>query len=253
MTWRLTLSVATFLLLASCWQRRETLNPPDLSGQNSEVEQTIVRLQEFDESLQGEVESLRAAMDAFFDEPRSSWSPPFPLDAFRHASMSCLNTPPSAPEPEPTLALAAERYRIVCAPPALVALEQRIGEQSGYADFAKRKLGEVDRIRSARTTVQNRLRQIPEIIRRARNYLAVRRSEARQLEADTERRRTEYRKSDYDEAIDRIRRHRRALDRLDESIGELEQAAPRRSRELGDAVDRLYKEMSRLGHPEALD
>jgi len=249
---RLGRSIAAALLagaavLTGCWGVREGPQPPDLNGQNSEVEQTIARLQRIEETMAEELQALREAQRSFFDEQRGAWAPPFPLDAFKHTAMSCLNAPVADDQAAPEVNETATKLGITCAVPAAQVLDAQLDEAHTVRAFGVTKIRQIDEVRTARAKIQGRLRQLPSIARRTRNYLASRRAELRQTEAETERRRADYLRKDYEETMRRLRGYRDRLDALDDAIGEVEQSIPRWSREVGDAVDALYKDLSRLG------
>lgn len=234
-------------VLTGCWGVREGPKPPDLTEQHAEVDQTIERLARVERTMAAELDELRGVQQRFFDEQRGVWAPPFPLDAFKHTAMSCLNLPMNADEPAPQISEVARRLGINCAVPAAIVLDDQLDEARGQRSFGVTKIRQIDEVRTARATIQTRLRQLPAIVRRTRNYLAARRAEIRQLATEIERNRTEYVRKDYDETLRRIDEYRARLDALDAAIREVEQSIPRWSREVGDVVDALYKDLSRLG------
>jgi hypothetical protein len=129
----------------------------------------------------------------------------------------------------------------------VVVLEERLDRDSSVRPFGVEKLQEIDGLRILRARLQGRLRQLPAIVRRTRNYLASRRAEARQLRQDIERREPEYAKATFDEALNRVTEYRASLDRLETAIDDVERSIPNWSEALGAVVDALYKDLSRLG------
>jgi hypothetical protein len=240
-------AVVVAVLCSSCFQARRGPQPPDLSSERSEVAQTIEKLERIESTMASELDQLEALDREFFDEERSAWARPFPLDAFKHASMSCLNAPYVQNDAEPRVQEAADRLQVSCAVPAALSLEQRLNEVTTRRAFGVRKLRQIDQMRSVRTRLQDRLRQLPSITRRTRNYLASRRAEARKMVEAIERRRPEYLRKDFQEALRRVEQYRERLDALESSIATVERSIPRWSRTLGTVVDRLYKNLSRLG------
>lgn len=241
--------ILAFLLmwLPGCWERREGPQIVDLAGQNSEVEQTVHRLELVETTVDEELDALDGLVSTFFDTPADAWAPPFPFDAFRHAAMSCLNEPSGQSDAEPLVREAADRLKVSCAPPAILSLDTELVTNRDRRAFAREKIGEVDQIRTLRHAVQARLRQLPDLIQRTQNYLAIRRSEARQMEADVDRRRAEYTRGDYQAALERIDQHRERLDSLERVVTGLEAKVPAWRATLEGITERAYKRLSRLG------
>ena len=235
------------LLLAGCWSARRGPAPPDLSGQNSEIAETAQRLELVGETMSSELQALQKLQTGFFDAPEGAWKAPFPLDQFKHAAMSCLNEPFTDVLPDPALQKVAQRLRISCAVPAAGVLDAALERLPGRRSFAEEKLQQIDDVRLVRSELQGRLRQLPAITRRTRNYLAARRAEARQVEDDAQRRRSEYDRKAYQETMGRLAQHRARLDELEAAIDEVERSIPRWSGEVGGLIDALYKRLSRLG------
>jgi hypothetical protein len=241
------LAVSVAVFSAACAQRQGP-KPPELSSEKSEVTQTVQRLERIEATMAADLEELTTLEQKFFDEESAAWAPPFPLDVFKHASMSCLNAPYVETAPEPRVKEAADRLGISCAVPAARVFESRLDEAPSRREFGVRKLRQIDEMRSVRARLQARLRQIPAITQRTRNYLASRRAEARKLADELERRRPEYLKKDFEESMRRIEAYRARLDELETSIATVERSQARWSRDLGTVVDGLYKDLSRLGH-----
>lgn len=197
--------------------------------------------------MSSRLEALRALEAAFFEVPAGAWAAPFPLDQFKHAAMSCLNEPFTDAVPDPALQEVAQRLRISCAVPAAAVLDEALQDVPGRRAFAEDKLQQIDDVRLARSELQGRLRQLPAIARRTRNYLATRRAQARQVETEAQRRRSEYDRKSYQETMRRIAQHRARLDELEAAIGAVEQAIPQWSAQVGEVIDALYKRLSRLG------
>lgn len=239
------LGVAIFI--AGCWQSRDGLKAPTLATQNAEVDQTIERLDRIETAMGSEIEQLERDRIAFFADEPTAWRDPFPLDTFKHAAMSCLNEPYTEGQAEPRATEAASRLGVTCAVPAVVVLDRQLDQATPSRQFGTTKLRELDALRLLRTRLQSRLRQLPAIVRRTRNYLAARRAEARQIRVEIERRQPEYSRKSFDEALENVDAYRRHLDKLETSVDAVEESIPTWSKALGTVVDALYKDLSRLG------
>lgn len=242
----------TFVFLAAlvcsgCWQTRQSLEPPNLAAQNEEVDLTVERLQRIGATVDDELGQLRQLSADFFGAASGTWDHPFPLDSFKHTAMSCLNAPYNQEPPEPSVSEAADRLGVTCAVPAALDLEHHLDETPAQRSIALAKLAQVDQLRSVRSKLQSRLRQLPSILRRARAYLSTRRAEARQMIKDAQARQTDYSRKSFDEAMHRIEAYEGRLTALDHQLTELEDASGRWSKQLGEIVDALYKDLSRLG------
>lgn len=230
-----------------CWQSRQGPAPPDLTEQVREIDATALRLVRIGETVDDELADLAARTETFFGTSASVWRKPFPLDAFKHTAMSCLNAPYNEAEPEPIVREAAERLGISCAVPAALDLENQLVRAPSQKAPALEKLREIDQVRNVRAQLQTRLRQLPSILRRTRAFVSSRRAEARQMVKNIQSRQSEYGRKSYAEAMAQIERYEEQLAALEREIDELESASGRWSKDLGSIVDRLYKDLSRLG------
>lgn len=241
------LLVFAALVCCGCWQARQGPGAPDLTAQNDEVDLTIERLTRLSETVDGELVELRTRTDAFFDAPQDAWRKPFPLDAFKHTAMSCLNAPYNEAAPEPVVQEAADRLGITCAVAAALDLERRMAEAPSSRAVAMGRLLQIDEVRSLRAKLQSRLRQLPSILRRTRSYLGTRRAEARQMVKDVQSRQGEYSRKSYTEAMVTIERYEARLASLERQVAIVEDSAGRWSKRLAEIVDDLYNDLSRLG------
>lgn len=237
---------AAVVACCSCWQR-PGLDVPDLASEHEEVAVTIARVARLGVTVDDELASLEQQTTAFFATPAGTWARPFPIDAFKHTAMSCLNSPYTQTEPDPVSREVADRFGIVCAVAAAVELDGRLANLPAHRTIASQKLTEIDAIRDVRVRLQARLRQLPSIVRRTRSYLTTRRAEARQMAKDAQARRSEYGRKSFGEAIADIESYEARLDELDAELQRLEASTQRWSEQLGAIVDLLYKELSRLG------
>ena len=235
------------LLCSACWGAQQQLAPPELGEQRAEVAQTIERLERISATVDDEIIDLRDRSETFFSADASTWLKPFPLDSFKHTAMSCLNAPYNQEDPEPTVSDVAERFGVSCAVPAALDLEERTAAAPGQRPVVTEQLRNVDQLRNVRVKIQSRLRQLPSIVRRTRSYLSSRRAEARQMSKDIEARRADYGRKGFEEAMDRIEDYEDRLVELDRAIDVVEGSEGRWSKELGNVVDALYKNLSRLG------
>ena len=241
------LAMLLVIVVSGCWQGRRGLTPPDLTEQVTEVDGTISRLSRLVDTVDEELARLRSQADAFFDTPQTTWTSPFPLDAFKHVAMSCLNAPYSDVPADPAVDAVARKIGITCAVPAAIDLDQRLAPGTDARRDALAKLVEIDALRSARAQLQSRLRQLPGILRRARAYVESRRAEALALSKNVKSRRTEYARRDYAEALEVIARYEKKLAELEDEIARLEDSSQSWNAELGVIVERIYKDLSRLG------
>ncbi len=239
--------LAQVAVCAGCWQASQGRPAPDLTAQYEEVELTIDRLVRLGATVDDELADLRGRTGRFFDAPKQTWLAPFPLDAFKHAAMSCLNAPYNEAAPEPTVQEVADRLGITCAVPAAVDLERQLADVPSVRSSALARLIELDEVRSVRAKLQSRLRQLPSILRRTRAYVGTRRAESRQMVKEIQSKQGEYGRKSYDEAMKRIEEYDARLSVLEAQIGSLEDATGRWSRQLAEIVDALYKGLSRLG------
>jgi len=238
------------LLTSACWGAAQSLSPPDLTDQTSEIDQTIARVDQIRETIKDDLDRFDALRRQFFEAPSNFYASPFPLDLFKHASMSCLNDPPSDQgSPAPPIAAAADQLGIDCAVAPLPPLVEALQAVPARRDTAVAKLQTIDRIRQIKFRLARRLRQLSSVVRRTRNYLATRRAEARQQTREIERRRPEYRRKEYEEARRRLAAYTARLDALDHAIAGLESAGPAWSRSLGTSIEAIYQDLSRLGRP----
>ena len=244
---RALLAAILIVVASGCWQGRRGLTPPDLAEQVAEVDGTISRLSRLVDTVDDELDRLRSQADTFFATPQATWRAPFPLDAFKHVAMSCLNAPYSDVPAEPEVERVARKIGTTCAVPAAVDLEGRLSPGTDERRDALAKLLEIDALRSARAQLQSRLRQLPGILRRARSYVEARRSEALALAKNVKTRRTEYARRDYAAALEIIEDYEKKLAELERQLERLESSSQSWNKELGVVVERIYKDLSRLG------
>lgn len=246
---RTLLALAALVVLTGCWQprQREAL---DLGEQTREVDATIASLQRLDAGVDTELAELSRVVDAIFAAPADTWAAPFPLDAYKHTAMSCLNAPFDESAPEPQVREAADRLGLRCAVAAALALEQELQAVDDRAG-ALTRLRQVDDVRRRRYELQTRLRQLPALLRRTRAFLASRRAEARQMTAELRAREGEYARKSFSDSLRAIEDYEARLNALEEELTVLDTVTGAWSTTLAEVVERLYIDLSRLGSPAA--
>ena len=238
------------LLLSGCWQTgRKT--PPALTEQAVEVAETTSRLVRIEVAMDEDLGALRDLIGRFFSIPEHTWVAPFPIDAFKHTAMSCLNAPYDEATPDPAVQEVATQMGIACAVQPLVVLQAKLGAdqmiEGGMAGVALDSLRLVDGLRSGRASLQTRLRQLPGILRRTRAFSATRRLELRRHAQDLTARRGEYTRDGVRQALDELEHVEAQLDALDAQLLVLEEKEATWAREVGTLVEQLYKGISYLG------
>lgn len=235
-------ALALLILLAppACWGGQQSLPPPEVAAQVNTIEREAERVGAIREVMRRDLGRVTALRQAFFEVPPDAYAPPFPLDTFRHAAMSCLQQPHDGsravdevegadvlmPE-EASLPeeVAAKKFGVTCTPRALISLDEAL-EQPTHRALAREQLGRVDELRELSARIEARALKVNLITRRARTELADWRARRRQLVDETRRRELDYDREGWAETQRRLRAYEDSLARLATAIEDLEDDRP---------------------------
>lgn len=220
--------------------------PLDLSEPNRELERTTANLQNYVDQLDSAIGEVTSSFSFIAEIESQALEPPFPLDAFKHSLVSCLNVF-DVTAPEPQLAEIARRYGVVCAVPALEVLDRSLENGSADQELATLALQNVDRVRQNRAIAQKLLRDLPDQLARTNAFVGARKSELRRTREQIKRKKADYNQADYNSTMDDLAAYEVEITKLEDRVFEIEAKRSGWNTQLGDKVDALYKSLTILG------
>ncbi len=242
----LALCVAVFAI-AGCF-RQQGLTAIDLTSQRGQVEAKTIQATRLLETVDADLTDFNDLYERFFSVMRPSLSPSFPVDLYRHATMSCVTlalgteTIPDSPE-----AQAAERIGIGCAVSPLPALVEALDAVPDRRTDAYNGLIIVDALREKRGMLEGQLRSLPQDTSDMREYVASQRAEARRVEQALNRKKPEYSDAGYSESKARLKDWRQKLDALELAVDALDANKETWTQTLDLRLAELYRGIALLG------
>ena len=242
----LALCVAVFAT-TGCF-RQQGLPAIDLTSQRGQVEAKTIQATRLLATVDEDLKEFNDLYERFFSVIRPSLSPPFPVDLYRHATMSCVTlalgseTVPGSPEGE-----AAERIGIGCAVPPLPALITALDDVPDLRTDAYNGLIIVDALREKRGILERQLRSLPQDTTDMREYVASQRAEARRVEQALTRKQPEYTDATYSESKVRLKDWRQKLDALEFAVDALDASNKTWTQILDQGLAELYRGIALLG------
>jgi len=242
------LGIAVFAI-TGCF-RQQGLAAIDLTSQRGQVEAKTIQATRLLATVDRDLSDFNILYERFFEVIRPSLAPPFPLDVYRHAAMSCVTvalgteTAPGSPEAE-----AAERIGVSCAVPPLPALIEALNDVPERRTDAYNGLIIVDGLREKRGILERRLRTLPQDTSDMREYVASQRAEARRVEQELTRKKPEYSDVGYSESKSRLKDWRQKLDALEFAVDALDSNKDAWTETLDLRLAELYRGIALLGSP----
>jgi hypothetical protein len=220
----------------------------DLTSQRGQVEAKTMQATRLLATVDADLTDFNGLYERFFTVIRPSLSPAFPVDLYRHATMSCVTlalgteTAPDSPEAD-----AAERIGIGCAVPPLPALVEALDAVPDRRTEAYNGLIIVDALREKRGLLEDQLRSLPQDTSDMREYVASQRAEARRVEQALNRKKPEYSDAGYSESKARLKDWRQKLDALEFAVDALDANKETWTQTLDLRLAELYRGIALLG------
>ena len=238
------LGLLSFLCACAGVQRTARL---DLSEPKIELGRTAKNLDQFVTELELSIVALNESGDQLMTIDENRLRDPFPIDAFKHALIACLNTTDTSGDGPPELVTVANRFDVTCPVPAIVALDRKLDRGSAFEKTALNALQNLDTVRVNRSIAQKLLRELPDQLAHTTAFIGARKSELRKTRQNIRRRKADYRPVDFRASLAALDSYEEALETLESRVFEIDAERSEWTELLGNKIDILYKSLTTLG------